>query len=88
MCCAALVVGIPKSQHPGRNSFQEPGKALGDLKLSKTWLTDSLCQQSPDSGKVAIIPVDCDTETRIDAIFTKVVFLSIQELWQFLSTIS
>jgi hypothetical protein len=87
-CCAALVVGISKCQHPGRHSFQELGKALGNLKLSDTWLTNSLLQQSPDSGKVAIIPVDCKTETRVSAIFTAVAFLGVQKIWQLLTTIS
>jgi len=77
--CAALVVGISKSQHPGRHSLQEPGKALGDLKLSDTWLTNSFLQQSPDSGKVAIIPIDCNTEARVETVFTRVAFLSMQE---------
>ena len=70
-CCAALIVGISKSQHPGRNSLQELGKALGDLKLSDTWLTNSLLQHSRDSGKVAIIPVDCKTE---NIAFTRLTF--------------
>ncbi len=87
-CCAALVVGISKFQHPGWDSLQELGKALGNLKLSDTWLTNSLLQQSPDSGKVAIIPVDCKTDNRVSAIFTRFAFLSMQESWQLLTTIS
>ena len=94
MCCAAvyagfcrwqqpgllkLVVGISKSQHPGRHSLQESCKATGNLKLGKTWLTNNSLQESPDSSKVAVIPVHCDTETKVDTVFTKVAFLSMQE---------
>lgn len=82
MCCAALVAGVCKNQHPGRHSLQQLCKAAGDLKLSHTWLTNSFSQQSPDSGKVAIMPVDCNKETRVDTFFSKVVFVSMQELWQ------
>ena len=83
-----MVVDVSKSQHPGRHSVQEPCKAVGDLKLSGTWLTHSLFQQSPDSGKVAIIPADCNTEIKVTAVFTRVAVLSMQKSWQRPTTIN